>query len=117
MPHNNWEVWLDTQISPIIAKWMAEYTGLVVKSSYVLSLNALTDTVIYEKAKAAGKVIIISKDADFHELVSRLGSPPKLICIKKGNTDNRLLWEFLKKNINHAINILLSSDVDIVEID
>jgi predicted nuclease of predicted toxin-antitoxin system len=117
MPHNNWEIWLDTQISPIIAKWMTEYTGIVFKSSYILSLNTLTDTAIYEKAKAAGNVIIISKDADFHELISRLGSPPKLINLKKGSSDNRLLWEFLKPNINHAINILASSDVDIVELD
>lgn len=117
MPHNDWEIWLDTQISPIIAKWMAEDTGFSVKSSYVLSLNNLTDTTIYHKAKAAGKVIIISKDADFHELISRLGSPPKLINIKKGNSDNRALWEFLKANINQAINILISSDVDIVELD
>ncbi len=43
----DWEIWIDTNISPIIAKWMAEHTGLVVKSSYSLSLHYLIDKEIY----------------------------------------------------------------------
>ena len=50
---------------------------------------------IYQQAKAHGKVIIISKDADFTKIVNRLGSPPKLICLKIGNCGNRTLWQFL----------------------
>ncbi|NNU34096.1 DUF5615 family PIN-like protein [Mucilaginibacter sp. S1162] len=117
MPPENWEIWLDTQLSPIIAKWMAEYLGSVVKSSYSLQLNNLSDTAIYNMAKAHGNVILISKDADFDELVNRLGSPPKLIVIKKGNCDNREMWEFIKPNITKAIRILTTSNVDIVELD
>ena len=30
----DWEIWLDTNLSPIIAKWMAEFTGYEVKSTY-----------------------------------------------------------------------------------
>ena len=117
MPPENWEIWLDTQISPIIAKWMSEHTGFTVKSSYSLHLNNLTDAVIYNKAKSLGNVILISKDADFPELISRLGSPPKLIVVKKGNCTNQLLWEFLKPNISKAIKLLITSDIDIVELD
>ncbi|MBV8390492.1 MAG: DUF5615 family PIN-like protein [Mucilaginibacter sp.] len=117
MPPENWEIWLDTQISPIIAKWMSEHTGFTVKSSYSLNLNNLTDTVIYNKAKSQGNVILVSKDADFPELISRLGSPPKLIVVKKGNCTNRLLWEFLKPNISKAIKLLITSDTDIVELE
>jgi predicted nuclease of predicted toxin-antitoxin system len=96
---------------------MSEFTGYTVKSSYSLQLNTLTDTAIYYKAKSSGKVIIISKDADFPELISRLGSPPKLVVIKKGNCDNRKLWEFIRPNILKAVNILTSSDVDIIELE
>jgi predicted nuclease of predicted toxin-antitoxin system len=117
MPHDHWEIWLDTQLSPNIAKWIADYTGFIVKSSYSLQLNNLTDTAIYNKAKSGGKVILVSKDADFPVLINRLGSPPKLISIKKGNCDNRELWEFLKPHITKAVNLLMSSDVDIVEIE
>jgi predicted nuclease of predicted toxin-antitoxin system len=96
---------------------MSEHTGFIVKSSYSLHLNNLTDTAIYNKAKSQGKVILLSKDADFPELISRLGSPPKLIVVKKGNCDNRALWEFLKPNSSKAIKLLVSSDVDIVELE
>jgi predicted nuclease of predicted toxin-antitoxin system len=117
MPRNDWEIWLDAQLSPTIARWMAEHTGFTVKSSYSLQSNRLTDTEIYQRARAKGEVILVSKDADFPELINRLGSPPKLIVVKRGNCDNRVLWEFLKPNILKAINLLISSDVDIVEIE
>jgi predicted nuclease of predicted toxin-antitoxin system len=117
MPPESWEIWLDTQLSPIIAKWMNEYTGFTVKSSYTLQLHHVTDTAIYNNARATGNVIIISKDADFSELISRLGSPPKLITIKKGNCRSRELWDFIKPNIIKAVDLLISTDIDIIELD
>ena len=113
----DWEIWLDTQLSPIIAKWMAEYTGFNVKSSYTLQSNSLSDLTIYNNAKEKGNVILISKDADFPELISRLGSPPKLIVIKKGNCNNQEMWAFIKPNIVEAINILTLSDIEIIELE
>ena len=99
MPPENWEIWLDTQLSPAIAKWMADYTGYIVKSSYSLQLHNLSDLAIYNKAAIKRNIILVSKDADFPELISRLGSPPKLIVIKKGNCGNNDMWEFIKPNI------------------
>ncbi len=113
----DWEIWLDTHISPAIAKWMAEYTGFTVKSSYTLSLQDLDDIVIYNKAKDQGKVILLSKDTDFGELISRLGAPPKLISLRIGNCDNKTLWELIKPSINEALELLLNSDIEIVELD
>ena len=112
-----WEIWIDTNISPIIAKWTAELTGLVVKSSYSLSLHYLTDKEIYEKAKKQGRVILISKDADFPEIINRLGAPPKLINIKIGNMGSRQLWERIQAGVVEGIKILINSDVAIVEIE
>ena len=112
-----WEIWLDTHISPAIAKWMAEYTGFTVKSAYILSLHELDDLVIYQKAKDYGKVIFLSKDSDFGELISRLGAPPKLINLKIGNCDNRTLWELIKPSIMEAVRLLAGTDIDIVELE
>ena len=116
MPHNSWEIWLDTQLSPAIAKWLAELTGFVIKSSYSLNLHYQTDVAIYNQAKQQGNVILISKDADFPELISRLGSPPKLVVIKKGNCDNKTMWAFIKPHIEKAITLLITTEIDIVEI-
>jgi predicted nuclease of predicted toxin-antitoxin system len=113
----DWEIWLDMHFSPAIAKWMIEDTGWNVKSSYFLKLNTDDDIVIYQKAKAAGKIIFISKDIDLDELINRLGSPPKLIWVRIGNCDNRTLWNILKKQIQEAVKILTETEVTIVEID
>jgi len=47
----DWEIWLDKHISPAIAKWMTDYTGFIVKSSYTFSLHHLNDIDIYRNAK------------------------------------------------------------------
>ena len=68
-------------------------------------------------AKGQGNVILISKDSDFAELISRLGSPPKLIALKIGNCDNRSLFNFLKQHVKEAITILTTSEIEIVELE
>jgi predicted nuclease of predicted toxin-antitoxin system len=116
MPHD-WEVWLDTNISPIIAKWINDYTEIPAKSSYTLSLHSMSDNEIYTLAKNQGNIILVSKDSDFAELISRKGSPPKLINLKIGNCDNRALWALLKPHIFTAVQELTSSEVDIIDIE
>ncbi|WP_394330812.1 DUF5615 family PIN-like protein [Niabella ginsenosidivorans] len=59
----------------------------------------------------------MSKDADFPELISRLGAPPKLINLRIGNCDNRFLWEKLKVRIHEMIAILTTDSIDIIELE
>lgn len=112
-----WEIWLDTHISPAIAKWIKDDTGIQAKSAYILELHTLPDIEIYRRAKEHGKVILVSKDTDFPELISKSGAPPKLINIKIGNCNNRTLWALIKPHIKKAVDILTSEDIDIIEID
>lgn len=65
---------------------MMEHTEMTVKSSYSLSFTETRDIDIYNAAKECDKVILISKDSDFSELISRPGSPPKLINIRFGKS-------------------------------
>lgn len=114
---SDWEIWLDGNISPIIAKWMSDYTGLSAKSAFMLSLQRETDLSIYYKAKSAGNVILISKDSDFPEIINRLGSPPMLIYLRLGNRTNKELWDILKPSILNAVDLLVSGEFDIVNIE
>jgi len=114
---HEWEIWLDVHVSPIIAKWMSEYTDYNIKSAYKLSFQNLSDLEIYQKAKDQGNVIILSKDADFPNIISRLGAPPKLINIQFGNCNNRSFWEHIKDHIKYSVELLISSETDIIEID
>lgn len=111
-----WEIWIDANLSPAIAKWLSDHTGFIVKSAYSLNLRGLSDPVVFQMAKQSGKVIIISKDADFADLVNRLGSPPKLINIKIGNRSNRLLWEYIQPSVDEAISLLTTTEIEIVDI-
>ena len=113
---HNWEIWLDNHISPIIAKWLKDDLGYEVKSSYILQLDGLKDLEIYQKAKGYGKVIIVSKDSDLDQIISLLGSPPKLISLKVGNCDNKILFSILKNNLEKAIRLSFDFNQDIIEI-
>ena len=102
----DWEIWLDNHISPIIAKWLKDEFKCEVKSSYTLQMENLNDFEIYTKAGNYGNVIIISKDSDLGEIISLNGSPPKLILLKVGNCDNKILFTILKNNLEKAIRLL-----------
>ena len=95
----DWEIWLDNNISPIIAKWLKDDLKYGVRSSYMLQTERLNDFEIYTKAKEYGNVILISKDSDLNEIISLNGSPPKLIFLKIGYCDNKILFAILKNNL------------------
>jgi predicted nuclease of predicted toxin-antitoxin system len=113
----DWEIWLDNHISPIIAKWLKDDLGLEAKSSYTMQFYNLSDIQIYQKAKEHGKIILLSKDSDLDQIVSLNGSPPKLIMLKMGNCDNKVLFSILKNNIEKAIRLLFDFNKDIIEIN
>jgi len=81
----DWEIWLDHNLSPILAHWIAEETNIIVKSSYSLQSQLFSDYELYQKAKQNGSVILITKDSDLPELITQFGSPPKAIYLKIGN--------------------------------
>ncbi|HEX4373142.1 MAG TPA: DUF5615 family PIN-like protein [Puia sp.] len=117
MPHDiDWEFWLDNQLSPIIAKWMSEETGLIFKSAYTQKFYEISDIEIYQSAKQQGNVVIVSKDVDFSQLIARYGSPPKLIHLQIPNCDNRIMFNFLLSNFEEIITSLFVNNINIVEL-
>lgn len=66
-------------------------------------------------AKAAGDVILMTKDRDFIELVERYGSPPQVIWLTCGNTSNDRLKEIMTATLPNAIELLRSGE-SVVEI-
>ena len=76
-------VWLDAQLSPRIARWLAEtfhVTALAVRDS---GLRDAEDEVIFLAARKSAD-LVITKDGDFVELLERHGSPPKIIWLTCG---------------------------------
>lgn len=83
-------VWVDAQLPPQLANWLAATFGVDAQALVNLGLRDANDIDIFERAKAAG-VVLISKDSDFVELVSRFGPPPQLLWVTCGNVTNQRL--------------------------
>lgn len=108
------EIWLDAQLSPGLAKWIAYEFKLVCQPVRDLGLRDAPDLDIFQKAKQAN-VIVITKDRDFVELLHRYGPPPKVIWLTCGNTSNSHLQSIFATQLSIALNFLQSGD-DLVEI-
>ncbi|MCU0335279.1 MAG: DUF5615 family PIN-like protein [Chitinophagaceae bacterium] len=111
-----WEIWLDCHLSPILAKWLSEELKMTVRSCYTLQATNFTDRQFYETAKSAGQIIIVSKDADLAGLVNRYGSPPKLVIVRKGNCDNKVMLALLAEHLPKCVSILTTSTTKIIEL-
>jgi predicted nuclease of predicted toxin-antitoxin system len=82
--------WVDAQLPPALATWLAERFKEDALSLRDIGLRDAPDMEIFRAAQQAG-IVLISKDSDFVELVSRYGTPPKLVWVSCGNVSNRSL--------------------------
>jgi len=108
-------IWLNAHLSPAIAVWITATFGITAIAVRDLGLRESEDTDIFEAAKVAGEVILMTKDRDFIELVERYGSPPQVIWLTCGNTSNDRLKEILTATLPNAIELLRSGE-SVVEI-
>jgi predicted nuclease of predicted toxin-antitoxin system len=108
--------WLNAQLPPSMAHWLAEIFGVSVVTLYDLGLRDAQDIEIFAAARANGiGTVVISKDQDFVDLVTRSGPPPQLLWLTCGNITNR----DLKRIFSHAFPAalaLLQKGESIVEI-
>lgn len=107
-------IWLDAHLSPRIALWLSRELGVEAWSIRDKNLRDASDGVIFEKARRED-VIFITKDKDFADMVSRLGSPPKVVWLRCGNTSEVRLKEIFREHLLHAL-VILESEEDMVEI-
>lgn len=64
---------------------MTQEFGIQASSMQALGLDRAKDKAIFERARLAGAVIL-TKDADFVELVRQRGPPPSILWLTVGNT-------------------------------
>ncbi|WP_293150490.1 DUF5615 family PIN-like protein [Okeania sp. SIO2C9] len=79
-----------------------------------LGLGNAEDIDIFNAARNLGTVIV-SKDSDFVELVTRLGTPPQILWLTCGNVTNRNLRHILSNTFVAALRMLEMGEA-IVEI-
>ncbi len=78
-------------------------------------LRDAKDPVLFAAARRFGKIVIVTKDDDFVELVERLGSPLQVLWLTVGNTTTMELRLILGKSFAVALDRLMAG-ASIVEI-
>lgn len=106
--------WIDAQLSPQLASWLAQRFGVTAFAVRDLGLRDATDRAIFDAARAAGAVVI-SKDRDFPELLARVGPPPQVIWVTCGNTSNARMRQIFEILFPQALTLLQGGDA-LVEI-
>ena len=106
--------WVDAQLPPMLAEWLSKEYGVDALCLRDLGLRDAPDIEIFQAAHRA-QVVVISKDNDFVELVSRHGSPPQLLWVNCGNVTNGRLRVVFGKTFPDAL-ALLESGQAIVEV-
>jgi len=102
-------IWVDAHISPVVAQWISTELGYPARSVRDLGLRNAKDKDIFAAARQASAVVM-TKDADFVEMVERLGSPPAVIWLTCGNTSNAALRDLLKKTLPRAMDLIGKGD-------
>lgn len=102
-------VWLDAHLPPSLAPWLAATFGVAAAAARDLGLRDALDPPIFAAARAAGAVVM-TKDADFAEMVGRLGSPPQVLWLRCGNTSNAALRDLLTRDLPAALVRLAAGD-------
>jgi predicted nuclease of predicted toxin-antitoxin system len=98
-------IWLDAHLPPALASWLTNETGQPAAHLRTLGLRHAKDREIFAAAKQADAVLI-TKDADFVDMVSRLGPPPAIIWMTCGNTSNDALRALLKTTIRNDLGLI-----------
>lgn len=103
-------IWVNAQLSPAIASWIAKEFAIEAKALRDLGLRDADDIEIYEAAQKAGEIVILSKDIDFVKLLEIQGAPPYLIWLTCGNTSNQKLKEILGLRLLEIMDLFQSGE-------
>jgi predicted nuclease of predicted toxin-antitoxin system len=97
--------WIDAQLPPGLASWLSLNFQVEALALVELGLRDANDASIFDRARSAD-VVLVSKDSDFVELVSRHGPPPRLLWVTCGNVTNTRLRGVFTSVFGDACSLL-----------
>jgi predicted nuclease of predicted toxin-antitoxin system len=84
------------ELPPVLARWLGEAPEVEATHTFELGLLGATDAAIFAAAREASAVVV-TKDADFVELVDRRGAPPQVVWVTTGNVTNAALRALVRR--------------------
>jgi predicted nuclease of predicted toxin-antitoxin system len=94
---------IDTQLPPVLAKFLAREGYDVVHTSDYPNGHLLSDSEI-RKISISESRIIITKDSDFFEAYLLRGAPPRVLYLQLGNIKNKELIQLLNNNLQTILH-------------
>jgi len=97
----------DENLSPKLPNCLSD---LFLNSLHVrdMGMKATIDPIVWDYAKD-NDLMIVSKDADMHDLSLVFGNPPKVIWLRLGNCATSQIENSLRQNFN-AIKLFYEDD-------
>lgn len=104
----------DNNLSP---KLVARLASLYPDSSHValLGLDAASDLVVWQHARQEG-YCLVTKDADFNELLAGKGFPPKVLWIRLGNCTTNAIATLLQQQQQTILEFSQDDEVGLLEL-
>ena len=117
MPPDKFEFWIDLNLPPKMAEWLIENFSVVAKSFKELHFEITPDTEIYKiAAKHSNIIVITTKDVDFKNLQSAIGSPPKILYLNTGNITNENLKKLILTKFGEVLELFSDPENNFIEI-
>jgi predicted nuclease of predicted toxin-antitoxin system len=88
-------LWLDNQLPPALVPWMRTTLSVDCIAVRDLKLQRASDLEIFHAARDA-RVVVMTKDGDFVDLLDQHGAPPQVILVTCGNTSNARLRRLIE---------------------
>lgn len=114
-PTSDIEIWLDTHLSRKLCPWVRDTFGVGRSHLSGLGLRVAKDPAVFAAA-CDQRIVLMTKDSDFVEILARKGPPPKVIWLTFGNTSNAELKRVLSARLPRALELLRAGE-PIVQID
>lgn len=103
------EVWVDAQLPPRLARWLAARGDGPVFHVFDLGMVTTADSTIFDRARAAN-VVVITRDRDFRVLLDRHGPPPAVVWVSLGNCSNAALLARFEQHWDEIVRLIDSGE-------
>ena len=108
-------IWLDAQLSPIVARWLCDEFQYEAQSLRAVGLAQASDHRIVTEARTQKIDVLLSKDADIVRIVESSNPPPRVVWLTCGNRSSAEVMTILRTHLPRALD-MLSAGATVVEV-